>query len=149
MAERTESPIGSEGAPNSPGTESARRAVATAAVPYPLLRDVSRSFYLTLRVLPASIRPQIGLAYLLARTTDTIADTEVVPVENRLAALEALRQRILGGQQALDFGALSPQQASAAERQLLTRCEESLSILARLPDQDLEFVREVLDTITS
>ena len=53
-----------------------------------LLRDVSRSFYLTLRVLPAAIRPQIGLAYLLARTTDTIADTELVPVEGRLAALE-------------------------------------------------------------
>ena len=40
-----------------------------------LLQGVSRSFYLTLRVLPGSIRPQIGLAYLLARTTDTIADT--------------------------------------------------------------------------
>jgi len=32
-----------------------------------LLRDVSRSFYLTMRVLPGAIRPQIGLAYLLAR----------------------------------------------------------------------------------
>ena len=46
-----------------------------------LLRDVSRSFYKTLAILPGSIRPQISLAYLLARTTDTIADTEIVPVE--------------------------------------------------------------------
>jgi len=38
-----------------------------------LLKATSRSFYLTLRVLPARVRPQIGLAYLLARTTDTIA----------------------------------------------------------------------------
>ena len=44
-----------------------------------LLKQTSRSFYLTLRVLPGAIRPQIGLAYLLARTTDTIADTELVP----------------------------------------------------------------------
>ena len=43
-----------------------------------LLTDVSRSFYLTLRILPASIRQPIGLAYLLARTTDTIADTGLV-----------------------------------------------------------------------
>ena len=43
-----------------------------------LLKEVSRSFYLTMRVLPSAIRPQIGLAYLLARTTDTIADTEIV-----------------------------------------------------------------------
>ena len=39
------------------------------------LKDVSRSFYLTLRVLPARIRTPIGLAYLLARTSDTVADT--------------------------------------------------------------------------
>ena len=46
-----------------------------------LLKATSRSFYLTLRVLPAAVRPQIGLAYLLARTTDTIADTEIVPLD--------------------------------------------------------------------
>ncbi|MCX7887472.1 MAG: squalene/phytoene synthase family protein, partial [Verrucomicrobiae bacterium] len=50
----------------------------------PLLRGVSRSFYLTLRVLPAAIRPQVSLAYLLARATDTIADTGVVPPERRV-----------------------------------------------------------------
>jgi hypothetical protein len=32
-----------------------------------LLRATSRSFYLTLRVLPGAIRPQIGLAYLPAQ----------------------------------------------------------------------------------
>src|SRR5438034_5255904 len=61
-----------------------------------LLRATSRSFYLTLRVLPASVRPQIGLAYLLARTTDTIADTELIPVIKRLQALDEFRGRILG-----------------------------------------------------
>ena len=60
-----------------------------------LLKATSRSFYLTLRVLPAAVRPQIGLAYLLARTTDTIADTELVPLEQRLDALKRLRERIL------------------------------------------------------
>src|SRR5262245_58143271 len=52
-----------------------------------LLRSVSRSFYTTLRILPPQIRPQISLAYLLARTTDTIADTGLVPVAERLGAL--------------------------------------------------------------
>jgi len=60
-----------------------------------LLKQVSRSFYLTLRVLPKAVRSQIGLAYLLARATDTIADTEMLPVATRLASLNALRQRIL------------------------------------------------------
>src|ERR1035441_7158752 len=53
-----------------------------------LLKDVSRSFYLTLRVLPGSIRSPVGLAYLLARTTDTIADTELVSIEQRASALQ-------------------------------------------------------------
>ena len=61
-----------------------------------LLRSVSRSFYLTLRVLPKSIRPQIGLAYLLARATDTIADTDAVPINRRMETLALYRDRILG-----------------------------------------------------
>src|SRR5215472_16935160 len=96
-----------------------------------LLRDVSRSFYLTLRVLPARIRPQIGLAYLLARTTDTIADTELLPLDQRLGALEALRLRILGRNAApIDFGAFAQQQGYPAERLLLEQCETSLAALA-------------------
>ena len=80
-----------------------------------LLKATSRSFYLTLRVLPAAVRPQIGLAYLLARTTDTIADTEILPVEQRLEALGKLRGRILGQSTApLHFGELAKQQGSPA-----------------------------------
>lgn len=117
-----------------------------------LLKDVSRSFYLTLRVLPGSIRKPIGLAYLLARTTDTIADTELVAPEQRLEALRAMRERIQGqGQEAarLDFGALARRQGSPAEAILLERCEQSLALLHRLPPADRQLVREVLNTITS
>src|SRR5207237_9783765 len=85
-----------------------------------LLKDVSRSFYLTLRVLPGSIRPQIGLAYLLARTSDTIADTSLVPLQQRLNALHAFRGRVRGQNDAkLEFGLLAMQQSSPAERMLL------------------------------
>src|SRR5215472_16390753 len=108
-----------------------------------LLRDVSRTFYLTLRVLPAKIRPQIGLAYLLARTTDTVADTELVPLEERLQALAALRERILAKSETpLNFARLASCQASAAERVLLERCEESLSVLRNLTAADLVLVRK-------
>jgi farnesyl-diphosphate farnesyltransferase len=115
-----------------------------------LLKDVSRSFYLTLRVLPGKVRSPIGLAYLLARTTDTIADTELVAPEQRLEALQALRERIQGQRRVpLDFGALARQQGSQPERVLLDKCEASLALLDRLPPADAQLVREVLDTITS
>jgi farnesyl-diphosphate farnesyltransferase len=113
-----------------------------------LLRDVSRSFYLTLRVLPGRIRYQIGLAYLLARTTDTIADTELVPVEQRLGALQALRERIQGRSDVpLDFGELARHQGSPAERVLLEQSETSLELLQALAPADLLLVRAVLETI--
>ena len=115
-----------------------------------LLKDVSRSFYLTLRLLPGKVRPQIGLAYLLARTTDTIADTGLVPLEQRLQSLQDLRARILGTRPApLEFGSLARHQASPAERILLERCEEGLSLLQTLSAGDRRLVVEVLQTITS
>src|SRR5471030_2288522 len=93
-----------------------------------LLKATSRSFYLTLRVLPARVRPQIGLAYLLARTTDTIADTEIVPHTQRLDALQKLRERILGQNSApLNFGELAQQQGSPAEKLLLEKTEDGLA----------------------
>src|SRR5450631_319275 len=115
-----------------------------------LLHATSRSLYLTLRVLPTAVRPQIGLAYLLARTTDTIADTEILPVAQRLDALQKLRERILGRNSApLNFGELAQKQNLSAEKLLLEKVEESLALLQTLSPADLKLVREVLTTITS
>jgi farnesyl-diphosphate farnesyltransferase len=113
-----------------------------------LLRDVSRSFYLTLRVLPSAIRPQISLAYLLARTSDTIADTELVLLDQRLAALESLRGRIAGENSVPpQFGEFARHQEASAERALLEKCETSLSLLGDLAVADQDLVRAVLQTI--
>ena len=115
-----------------------------------LLKEVSRSVYLTLRVLPARVRPQIGLAYLLARTTDTIADTGVVSIDRRLAALDQLRQRILGKSDApLDFGPLAENQSSPAERLLLQESARTLWLLDHSQATDARLIREVLGIIIS
>jgi len=114
-----------------------------------LLKATSRSFYLTLRVLPARVRPQIGLAYLLARTTDTIADTEILPVTQRLEALQKLRERILGQSSApLNFGELAQKQNLAAEKLLLEKAEAGVAILAEFSTEDKKLIRDVLTTIT-
>ena len=114
-----------------------------------LLKQTSRSFYLTLRVLPAAVRPQIGLAYLLARTTDTIADTELIPLAQRLDALQKFRERILGQNSApLNFGELAKHQGSPAEKTLLEKTEAGLALLQTLSPEDLKLVRDVLTTIT-
>jgi farnesyl-diphosphate farnesyltransferase len=114
-----------------------------------LLQATSRSFYLTLRVLPAAVRPQIGLAYLLARTTDTIADTDLVPLEQRLDALKRLRERILTSSTApLNFGELAQRQGLPAERLLLEKAGDSLALLQTLSPEDLQLIRTLLNIIT-
>ncbi len=52
--------------------------------PWKLLKKVSRSFYLTLRMLPSEVRESISLAYLLARMSDTEADGAETPGEREL-----------------------------------------------------------------
>jgi farnesyl-diphosphate farnesyltransferase len=59
-----------------------------------LLRRTSRSFYLTIRLLPRCLRTDITLAYLLARGTDTIADTSTAAVEQRLDLLRAAQRSL-------------------------------------------------------
>ena len=115
-----------------------------------LLRATSRSFYLTLRVLPAAVRPQIGLAYLLARTTDTIADTEVLPVSQRLDALKKLREHILSKNPArLNFNDIAGKQGSPDEKLLLEKVNSSLDALQKCSAEDQKLIRDVLATITS
>ena len=115
----------------------------------PLLRDVSRSFYLTLRVLPRVVRPQIGLAYLLARTTDTIADTELIAAEERVEKLHQFRERIrYADALPVDFRDLADQHEHHAEQILLRRSPEVLELLDTMLPEDQGQVQLVLETIT-
>lgn len=114
-----------------------------------LLKSVSRSFYLTLRVLPAAVRPQIGLAYLLARATDTVADTEAVPKGQRLELLQRLQERLGSPERPeLDMDAFLGH-ASDAEQALLTRLPEAFDLLSQFEAADQERIRAVLATIIS
>ncbi len=59
-----------------------------------LLKHTSRSLYLSVQMLPASMRPAFGIAYLLCRYADTIADTHLLPAEKRLYAIQHFAQGI-------------------------------------------------------
>src|SRR5678816_3328573 len=98
-----------------------------------LLKQTSRSFYLTLRVLPGAIRPQIGLAYLLARATDTVADTEVISVDERLNTLRRLRERISGE---LSEALTLPARGADPEQQLLQNIEQVFEVFATFSPSD-------------
>ena len=101
--------------------------------------------------MPRSLREPIGLAYLLARAADTIADTRLIPRDDRLGHLEILRQA--GAGELVDVRALAracaPVQTHAAERRLLERVGEALARIEALAPADRHEVRAVLATLTS
>ena len=115
-----------------------------------LLRQVSRSFYLSLAILPRPLREPLGLAYLLARAADTVADTRLVARSERIRHLETLRRAYAGepAGAAAVAGACAPHQGHAAERRLLERVDAVLAAVARLPEADRARVRATLTTIT-
>ena len=125
-----------------------------------LLRGVSRTFYLTLRVLPDDLRHTVGLAYLLARAADTITDTRLLPPAQRLDLLLAYRDQVRGPAdlrvlqriaRALTEDQSSPEvvpEPVQVEQTLLASLPEVFSLLEDLPDDDGRLVRSVLGTLT-
>jgi len=120
----------------------------------PLLKSVSRSFYLTLRVLPAGMRDPVALAYLLARAADTIADTSLIDPAQRLELLLALRASVNGTPP--DDGSLvrrlrddvASQQGHADEKLLLESLGGAFDALTQLDTADRDAVREIVTTLT-
>ncbi len=116
-----------------------------------VLRDVSRSFYLTLGVIPRAIRPQVGTAYLLARAADTIADTESIAQENRLVHLLSLRRQLQRKPLAEEIAAIQhdllAHRSSAAESRLLEKLNECFALYQSFDPPDRRLIAEVVTTL--
>jgi len=118
-----------------------------------LLASVSRSFYLTLKALPRELREPVSLAYLLARTADTLADTAAVPAALRLECLREYGRRVSGGEteesdlEGMIAREFVVRQSDAAERRLMERFAEGLAWLGTIRGAPLVAIRQVLGHI--
>lgn len=116
-----------------------------------ILKGVSRTFYLSLIVLPKELRRPVGLAYLFARAADTIADTRLISREKRLEYLELFRTEVRGNGSARIqevSKSLTGPQKIPEERALLDRLGECFGIYRALDAADRERVRHLILTIT-
>jgi farnesyl-diphosphate farnesyltransferase len=122
-----------------------------------LLRDVSRSFYLSIRALPRALRDPVALGYLLARTSDTIADSAGIETGRRVELLDQFAVAINGG--ALSEAAMSelhgaqrdpsaPLGMTEGEKRLLRSSNVFLPELAEMPPNDRTDIRALLQIIT-
>src|SRR5216110_304107 len=116
-----------------------------------ILASVSRSFYLSIRLLPKKLRDPVSQGYLLARASDTIADTTELTIELRTEKLRLLARGIQGkalGDAIVDLSAsLAPLQKNKAERALIEALQPCLDWLDQSEVLDREEIRAVLEQI--
>lgn len=96
-----------------------------------LLRVHARTMALTLGLLPRALREPLGLAYLLARASDTIADSGRMPAEERVAWLE----RLTAGESVPEWEATRHESFTRSEVELLHALPGLLSMLRDHPDR--------------
>jgi len=118
-----------------------------------LLSKVSRSFYLTLAVLPASVRTQVGLAYLFARAADTITDTDLIKQSERIIHLKNFQKLFI--LDTIDWKivrsiqtALISHQALPAERILLEKLEDCFQVYLECELSDRIRINDLMVTLT-
>lgn len=129
---------------NAPATEDAE-----------LLKAVSRTFYLSMRLLPQEMRRAVSLGYLLARASDSVADTSTAAPEQRLAVLQLMARAVAGDADADETeslltrlgGVMARAQQNPAEFRLLRFFGDYLAALFALPQQEREPLQRVLTTI--
>lgn len=121
-----------------------------------LLKAVSRSFYLSMAWLPTRMRRGVSLGYLLARATDSVADSSTADIAERRRVLVDMGRAVtssMGESEKQELlCTLSTDMAAAqenpAERLLLERFGDCLAALEKLPSCESCLIRKVLATIT-
>ena len=115
-----------------------------------LLEDTSRSFFLTLKVLPKKTRAPIGMLYLLARLADTIADSDVGEADELVKAIESYNDFTQGRNTTPpDLSKLASIQKIPAEATLLEEVESVITNLGDFSESDKNRILTCLDIIVS
>ncbi len=118
-----------------------------------ILKGVSRSFYLTLRVLPQHIREPIAVAYLLARAADTLADTNALAEDERLHYLLCFQGYIVAPETVVACDeiqrVLQGEFNNPDEGKLLEMLPQLFSLFAALDSRDKRLVKQVVSTLCS
>jgi farnesyl-diphosphate farnesyltransferase len=146
----------------SPAPQPPERPTALTDLPR-LIQGVARSFALSLLCLPGGMRTPVGLAYVLARASDTVADSMDEGARDpdrrtaRRRALDALQGAIRASAQEppLTSGLLGPSIADlgpvpkADEQRLLHQLDALVAGLRLLPAGDRRRIADVCDTIVA
>jgi farnesyl-diphosphate farnesyltransferase len=110
-----------------------------------LLRRVSRSLFLSLRWLPPAVRGPMSLAYLMARTSDTLADSGELPAGRRREALQHFRDDLAAYRSEAGWPDFLP--PDEGERELLRRWPDVMGWFWAIARDERQAIRETLGHI--
>ncbi len=115
-----------------------------------LLKNTSRSLYLSVQVLPKAMRPAFSIAYLLCRYADTIADTAILPISRRLYWIERFKDLIVT-QNAEQIEQLTKEINGASEnpyeKELIKRLHPCLEAFNRISKEQKPLILEVVQSV--
>ena len=115
-----------------------------------LLKHTSRSLYLSVKMLPPSIRPAFAVAYLLCRYADTIADTALLPAPRRLYWIEKFPQLVRNtnpAEQEMLAHELSGTSENPYEAALITRLTDCLTALEKVDPALKPYIYDVVTAV--
>lgn len=115
-----------------------------------LLKNTSRSLYLSVQVLPRNMRPAFSIAYLLCRYADTIADTDLLDPARRLYWIKQF-PRLLKEQNPRENALLVKEISGTAENpyeaELLQNFDTCLSQLNAIPVEQINPIMDVVQAV--
>ncbi len=110
-----------------------------------LLRDTSRTFALSIEGLPAGLRDEIAVSYLLLRVSDYLEDHDSLPAAEKIRLLEIWDDALAGNERVerfLDAVAGVPHRPGDPEAKVVLGCRTLLSALASFPEEHARAVVE-------
>lgn len=117
-----------------------------------ILKNVSRTLYLSVNILPEPVKTSMGMGYLLCRVMDTVVDCASITGAQKLEILGLMRglEKPANAEELVRrMQALSAAPASHAERDLLLRFGKILSLYQMFSKDDRELFAELIDGVAS
>jgi len=115
-----------------------------------LLKQVSRSFYLSMRVLPKGMRQPVAMAYLLARAADSMTDSDEIDNKTRLSYLDNLLNDLVdkNAPNAVSIAlSLTVHISDKGEKKLIQNLPNIIHQFHALEDEDKNQIKNVVTTL--
>lgn len=116
-----------------------------------ILKKVSRTLYLSIRIMPDPIRFYMGLGYLVCRALDSVVDAPQLPRNEKLEMLYAVRSidDENSRKQLADAGVrLAPETANQSEMELMRYFGDILALYPIVPDEKKPLLKMLFNGIS-